>query len=496
MGSQIVGSGHEGLARRRLGVGHIFFFTVAASAPMTVLGGRIPTAFAVTGVNGVPLAFPILAVALALFVVGYAAMSRYVSNAGAFYSYVATGLGRAWGVSASFVALVAYNAVQIGLYGLFGVALGGFVTAKTHGRVALAWWIWALIALGIVGLLGILGVDLSARVLVVLVVLEVVAVAVFGVAALTHPAGGAISAAGLEPKNLFVRPLGAVLTLAIAAFIGFESGATYSGECRDPRRTVARATYFMLAFTGVLYAASAWAMTVATGPENVVAAAQDQRLGVVFGTIGKHDGALAADAVNVLLVISVFAALLGFHNAVARYFFALERERVLPGFLGRTGVRSGAPVSGSLLQSLIAIIAVAVFVISKRDPLYDLFTWFSGIAATGVVLLTAASSLAVIGFFWGRQAEESRWQRFIAPLLGAFALFGILALMMLNFDSLLAPGAAAYLRWVLPGVVLAAAVLGLLWGLVLRSTRPAAYALIGRGAMEAAVPDQRSSTGT
>src|SRR6266508_2729673 len=436
MGSQIVGSGHEGLARRRLGVGHIFFFTVAASAPMTVLGGRIPTAFAVTGVNGVPLAFPILAVALALFVVGYAAMSRYVSNAGAFYSYVATGLGRAWGVSASFVALVAYNAVQIGLYGLFGVALGGFVTAKTHGRVALAWWIWALIALGIVGLLGILGVDLSARVLVVLVVLEVVAVAVFGVAALTHPAGGAISAAGLEPKNLFVRPLGAVLTLAIAAFIGFESGATYSGECRDPRRTVARATYFMLAFTGVLYAASAWAMTVATGPENVVAAAQDQRLGVVFGTIGKHDGALAADAVNVLLVIS------------------------------------------------------------KRDPLYDLFTWFSGIAATGVVLLTAASSLAVIGFFWGRQAEESRWQRFIAPLLGAFALFGILALMMLNFDSLLAPGAAAYLRWVLPGVVLAAAVLGLLWGLVLRSTRPAAYALIGRGAMEAAVPDQRWSTGT
>src|SRR6266545_3836136 len=95
MGSQIVGSGHEGLARRRLGVGHIFFFTVAASAPMTVLGGRIPTAFAVTGVNGVPLAFPILAVALALFVVGYAAMSRYVFNAGAFYSYVATGLGRA-----------------------------------------------------------------------------------------------------------------------------------------------------------------------------------------------------------------------------------------------------------------------------------------------------------------------------------------------------------------------------------------------------------------
>ena len=98
------------LRRRRLGVIHLVFFTVAASAPMTVLGGGVATTFAVTGNAGVPLSFLILAVALALFAVGYAAMSRHVANAGAFYSYLAQGLGRGPAVAGSFVALVAYNA--------------------------------------------------------------------------------------------------------------------------------------------------------------------------------------------------------------------------------------------------------------------------------------------------------------------------------------------------------------------------------------------------
>src|SRR5918911_2042691 len=113
-------SGQAGLARRRLTAVHIFFFVVSASAPFTVLGGGVTTMYAVSSNLGVPLMFLVLAVALGLFSVGYAAMSRYVSNAGAFYAYLANGLGKAWGVSGSFVALVAYNGIQIGLYGLFG----------------------------------------------------------------------------------------------------------------------------------------------------------------------------------------------------------------------------------------------------------------------------------------------------------------------------------------------------------------------------------------
>jgi len=115
---------------------HLVFFTVAASASLTVLGGGVTTAFAVTGNAGVPLSFILLAVALGLFAVGYAAMSRHVANAGAFYSYLARGLGRPIAVGGAFVALISCSAIGIGLYG------AGFADfAKGLFGVDLAWWV-------------------------------------------------------------------------------------------------------------------------------------------------------------------------------------------------------------------------------------------------------------------------------------------------------------------------------------------------------------------
>lgn len=495
MGSHTVTTGYGGLARRRLGVIHIFFFTVAASAPMTVLGGGVTTTFAVTSVVGVPLSFLVLAVALGLFTVGYAAMSRYVSNAGAFYAYLANGLGRSWGVSASFVALVAYNAIQIGLYGLFGFAFGALMNEKFG--IDWKWWVWGFLALVVVGLLGVLRVDLNASVLAVLLIAECIAVGVYDVGALRHPDGGTISTAGLEPANLFlgVGPLAGVLAFGIAAFVGFESGAIYSEECRDPRHTVARATYAALAFTGLFYALSSWAMTVTTGPDKVADAARENGPGVLFGTMAEQWGTVAADIANVLFMTSIFAALLSFHNGVARYLFALGRERVLPSFLGRTGVRSGAPVAGSLIQSLLAIVVVGAFVVTNRNPLLDLFTWLSGMAAVGVVLLMLGTSAAVIGFFWGRRVEENAWQRLIAPMLAVLALTGILFVTVWKFDILLDPSAPPYLRYVLPGLTGAGAVLGLIVGLIMRKARPEAYALIGRGAVDPTLANEPEYVG-
>ena len=222
---------------------------------MTVLAGGVIATFAVTGSVGVPLAFPVVAAALALFAVGYAAMSRHVVNAGVFYAYISQGLGGALGVGASFIALLAYNAIQIGLYGLFGAAAGGFI--ESQGGPALDWWVWSAAALILVGILGLLRVDLNAKVLAVLLVLEVIAVMVFDFGAFTNPAGGSITFDGLNPANLIGPGLGGVLAFTVAAFAGFESAGDYAEEAKDPRKTVARALYIAIAITGVLYGLSA-----------------------------------------------------------------------------------------------------------------------------------------------------------------------------------------------------------------------------------------------
>ncbi|SDZ52789.1 amino acid/polyamine/organocation transporter, APC superfamily [Asanoa ishikariensis] len=474
MSEQLAGT----LARRRLGVVHLFFFVVAASAPLTVLGGGVTTTFAVTGSKGVPLSFLVLAVILGIFAVGYAAMSRHVANAGAFYSYIAQGIGRPAGVGGSFVALTAYNAIQVGLYGLFGYIFADFMTTKFD--VTAKWWVWALMAWVLIGILGMLRVDLNASVLAVLLVLEIIATAVFDIVGLGNPAGGSVSMAGWDFGNLFAGGVGAVFALGIAAFTGFESGAIYSEEVKDPRHTVARATFLAVLFTGIFYAISAWAMTVAVGPDNVQQAATEAGPGVVFGTLAEHTNNTVADIAVVLFFTSVFAALLSFHNGVARYLFALGRERVLPQFLGRTSRRTMAPIAGSLTQTVIAIVVLVGFIAAGKDPLLDLFTWLSGVSAVGVVLLMASTSAAVVGYFRVRRADESLWQGTVAPLAATILLGALLVTLVVNFNSLLAPTNPSYLRYLLPGLIAVAALIGVIWGLILKSSRPDVYEGIGR----------------
>ncbi|GAA1368429.1 APC family permease [Catellatospora chokoriensis] len=468
-----------GLARRRLSTSSLVFFTVSASAPMTVLAGGVVATFAVTGSVGVPLAFPIVAAALALFAVGYAAMSRHVVNAGVFYAYVSQGLGGALGVGASFVALLAYNAIQIGLYGLFGAALGGFVEA--NGGPALAWWVWALAALALVAILGLLRVDLNAKVLAVLLIAEVAAVVLFDFGALANPAGGAITFDGLDPANLFGPAIGGVLAFTVAAFAGFESAGDYAEEAKDPRRTVARALYVAIAITGVLYALSAWALTVGAGPDNVVAQAQDPAAGLPFSLMAAHFGDTVANIANLLLLTSVFAALLSFHNTVARYLFAAGREKVLPAALARTGRRTSAPFVGSLLQTILAVIVVAVFAALERDPVLELFTWLSYVSAVGLLVLMVGTSVAVLAYLNRHSGAETLWQRTIAPVLATLALGAITVMTIVNSDAMLGAEADSPLRYILPGLVGVAVVLGALWGLVLRSAQPAVYDRIGKG---------------
>jgi amino acid transporter len=154
----------------------------------------------------------------------------------------------------------------------------------------------------------------------------VIAVTVGDIVALAHPASG-VSAHGFSPSKLFVHGVGAVFAFGVAAFIGFESGASYGEEVRDPRRTVARATYCALGFTAVFYAFSAWAMLVNVGADQLQPAATENGPGLVFGVLDQYVGSAVADIANVLFLTSILAALLSFHNGVARY-FCMGREHV------------------------------------------------------------------------------------------------------------------------------------------------------------------------
>ncbi|TDB70016.1 APC family permease [Micromonospora sp. KC723] len=482
----------DALARGRLGVPSVIFFVLSAAAPLTVIAGVVTTGYAVTGVTGIPLAFLVVAAVLALFSVGYVAMARRVENAGAFYAYVSRGLGRPAGVGAAWVALIAYNALQVGLYGAIGAA-----SAPVFGTLFGVEPHWALVALAawaLVAVLGLLRVDVNGLVLAVLLIAEIVVIVVFDLGQLGNPAGGAVSLDALSPANLLVPGVGAVLVLATTGFVGFESAVVFSEESKDPQRTVPLATYLSIAIIAALYALSSWTMTVATGPENIARQAGEQSVELIFNLAAAHLGGTVVTIGQALFMTSVLAAMISFHNTTARYAFALGRERVLPAAFGQTSPRTGSPRVASLAQSLLGLVVILLYAVNGWDPILQLFYWAGTGGGFGVLLLTAVTSIAVIAFFARNPATENLWRRAVAPGVAAVALVAVIAVAVDNFAILLGVAPDSPLRWVVPAVYPAAALLGLLWGLVLKGTRPDVYARIGFGAASAAAA-LRTTTG-
>jgi amino acid transporter len=472
------GSVSRALARDRLGVPAVLFFVLAGVAPLTVAAGVIPSAYATTGLTGIPAAFLVIAIILAVFASGYVAMTRHIQNAGAFYAFISHGLGRTVGVAAALVALLAYSFLQVGLYGAFGPAAA--TEAAAHLHIHQPWWAWALGAWAVITALGLLRVDITGRVLGVLLCAEIVVIAAETVLGLAHPAGGHLSFATLSPAALTSAGVGTAGVLAVVAvlgFVGFEQAPVLAEEARHPRRTVPVATYVALGMIAVVYAGVSWAMAAHTGDAHVVAAAGKQGPGLLFGLGGS--GVLAQTA-QWLFLTSLFAAALAFHNCVWRYIYALGREHVLPAALGRTG-GNNIPKAASLTQSVTGLAVIAWYALTGQNPMTRLFFWLGTTGGYGILILLTVTSIAIVAFFARDPRGENAWRRLIAPGTAAVLLGGIVVLATLHYATLLGVPPGSRIAWVLPASYLAIAVIGEVWAVVLKDRRPDIYDAIGLG---------------
>ena len=469
------------LARDRLGVASVVFFVMSAAAPLTVVAGVVPTGLAVTGLTGISIAFAAMAVVLAIFAVGYVAMARRIANAGAFYAYISQGLGRPLGVGGAWLALLAYNCFQIAAYGGFGAIASPLF--KDWFNVDIQWWVLALVCWALTAVLGVRDVAVNGKVLATLLVAEIVLVVVFSFADLFSPNFHA-SSAPVDPGSLIGSGSGALLAMAITGFVGFEQSVVFSEESRDPRRTVPRATYIAIAMIAVLYGFASWTMISAAGSD-VIGRAGAEGPDLFFNVASDQLGTAAVHLGHALFLTSLIAAMISFHNIIARYTFSLGREGVLPRAFGRTVASTGAPKNGSLAQSALGLIVIVLYAVMGWDPLVQMFFWGGSAGGIGVLLLITVTAIAVIGFFARHPEGEDFWHRIGAPVIGTILLLVMSYLALTNIATLfgVAPGSTP--TWVVPTVFGLVALAGIAWALVLRSSRPQIYNGIGLGARSA-----------
>ncbi|PSJ60916.1 APC family permease [Pseudaminobacter soli (ex Li et al. 2025)] len=475
-------TGANQLRKNALGVGAVTFLVVSAAAPLTAVAGGVPLSMMLGNGAGIPAGFLLVTTVLLLFAVGYVAMARHIRNAGAFYAYTAQGLGGMMGGAAALIAILAYNCMQIGIFGLFGAATSGFFAGL---GLELPWWVWTYIGIALVAVFGYRRVDLSAKILTVLVLLEYAVVMVINVAILGKGGDGGLGFSSFTPTAFFSGSPSIGILFCFAAFIGFEATTIYSEEAREPHKTVPRATYISVLIIGLFYMFTSWLMVNGAGADKLVPELQGlaDPTTFLFGLAERYVGSWLPPIMSLLFVTSLFASVLAFHNGVARYMYVAGREKLLPESIGVTHRVYQSPHVASVIQTIIAVLVIGLFAFTGQDPVLALFSWLTNVGTLAIMVLMALTAFAIVVFF-GRNPglEPSALVTRIIPAITGLILLALVIFIASNFGDL--AGAGGFLAVFLPGLVLIAGIIGFALAASLKSRNSVSFARLGAG-MEA-----------
>lgn len=434
--------GSSGSLRGSLGVFGVIVMVVAAAAPLSTLGGVAPVAIIAGNGPAYPIMYVAAGIILALFVVGFNAMTPFVREAGAFYSYVSLGLGRGAGLSAAYIAMLAYICVEVAVIAVLGAVFESQMTSI--GGPSLPWWFWTGLFLLVIGYLGYRNIDFSGKVLALLVILEIGICLVLVVAVVIQ--GGSsegLSTAAFSPSAWFQGVPALGLMFAISGFLGFEATAIYRSEVKNPDRTISRATYGALAVVGIFYAVVCWAMVSAWGDSNIVAKAEEDPGALLGASFGAYVGSASEQIVLWLLITSFFACVLAFHNVINRYLHTLAKKGLMPQALGRTHPKQHSPYVGAIVQTIVVGVLLAIFAALGYTPFDQILSVTVGVSTLGFLLLMFMTCVAVIRYFRIDDRGVSRARTTLFPIVGAIALGITVITVLMNMTVLVAsPGLA------------------------------------------------------
>lgn len=475
-----------GLRAGAVGLPGVLFMALANAAPITAMTGNVPIAVGYGNGTGAPAGFVVATVVLTVFAVGFVAMTREVTVAGAFYGLVTRGLGPVAGTVCGALATMAYMVFEGALVGIFASFAKALL--EQAGAPVVHWGVYGLGCVALVGVLGHVEIGVSGRVLGAFLVAEVLVLVAFVVAVAVHGGGpDGLMLDTLDPRAAFVdAPAvagGAAGSAAVGVFFalwswtGFETTAVYAEESRDPRRNVPRATLAAVVGLGVFYTAVSWAVVAANGRVQGPVTARADAFALFLGPVGDLLGDWCVPVYRVLTVAGSFACAVAFHNAAARYLHAMARDLPWAGprrVLGATHPRHGSPSVASWVQTGVTAAVTVAFVALQRPtpeapdvPYVFMYSLLSLLGTLAVLVVQVVTCVAVVRHFGRTRADAGGGAvtrvlvGLVAPVAGGLAMTGAVWLLLSNFGFAAGAGVSSPLFTALPWLVVATALVGL-----------------------------------
>jgi amino acid transporter len=482
-----------------VGLWGVLFLTVTGAAPISAMLFNTPLSVGYGNGIGTPAGFAFATVVLTIFSVGYVAMSRKVTAAGGFYSFISHGLGRELGMASGLAMVVAYSVFEVSL-------VGGFAYFGTLKLAQYGWnvsWYWpALFMVALIAVLAYFDVHISARVLGFALIGEIILLVIFDAVVFGH-GGNNVQLGALNPVNAFkalpgskfsgndvaAGAAGIGIFFAFWSWVCFEMAPNYGEESKEPKKTVPRAMYISVIGLGVFYTITSWAAISGYGSTKEAAYIAQSNAAEFFFIPAKHYGnEFLKDALSYFIITGSFACGMAFHNTTARYMYSLGREGVLPRALGRTHAKHRSPFIASTTQSVIAALIVLAFIArASVDPstgaaysvaYIQVYGLMAVMGVVSILAIQALVSLAIFNYFRTQhQAEHHWWTTVTAPLIAVISQVVVLYLALSNLTFL--GSGYWYAKWLCwADLVIFAA--GLAYAFYLKSNDRAKYETIGR----------------
>jgi amino acid transporter len=356
------------LHKNAIGLPGVLYFCLAGSAPISAMLFNVPPMASQTGAV-TPLVFLLSGIGLMLLGVAIVYLSRRLTSAGGFYTWVRHSLGKRTAFQAGWLMMGGYALFEASLLGAFGSYTNNSFSTYLNINLPGGWVPYALIGALIIFSLSYFDVKWSVFAMAPFLILEVGILTVLNLV-ITLKGGAAghdffhtFTAAGADlPKAApgGILGIGVAMALGVWSWVGFEAGAVYGEEARNPRRAVPVAVFAVIAFLTFLYVWTSYSATIGVGWQHAV-----DKFGLATLPYYSLADTYVGSWLKVLMIVAISAGSLAcglaFHNGMVRYLYAMGRESILPKVFGKTHPTYRSPHIAIITQSLFSVLLVIAF---------------------------------------------------------------------------------------------------------------------------------------
>ncbi len=292
--------------------------------------------------------------------------SKYLSSSGGYYTFVANGLGRSFGLTTA-LSYISYQILSFTGFGILGFVGFAYAILPSLGitipYINVLWIPVSVIFILFVSVLIYKGIKPSLRYVSYAIFIEVlffIGTSIYLI--LSHASSVTFTPFTAIPVGGNFIILAAMMVYAIGTFVGVGGSIPIAEETKNPKRNVPLSIILSILALGVTIILASYSEVISWGFSNMVNFGTGSGIGAYpVLSIYKNDfGAFSSIPFIILLIIvinSFFTATVSLGTNATRVLFSLSREHVIPERLSRTNTR-GVPVYAVIFITVLALAIV------------------------------------------------------------------------------------------------------------------------------------------